>query len=522
MEMCRGFGRRGLSNSVLLALTLLLPMSLTNLCVFATVHDSLLNQSVTTVTAPPVLLQAGTAGTSTIYANSTSALVQVSAATGQNWLTGWSYRQQHNVTAASGAGVGYKLNITISNATGASSGNVCYANGHVRNSDFSDVRVTASDGVTLLSIWNETVYSGTNATIWFKDTDNLTSSGSTVYVYYGNTGAPYVGNGTSTFLFFDDLSSGTLGKYNIQHTGTSGSLSFDTTYGNPTPSIRGSVSGGTASSSTWTIAGNSSSFMPNYYKIDMDVNLTGTAALVDLLTNFQAVNGPFYVFRFDTRSSYYDLIGAYPSGATTTTVLSTTSITSSTGTWLHMSAIRTGANLALYKGGSLHGLGTLEATYTDSTYNYSGGGIAVTTDGATSTDWFDNIVARSYVSPEPAQGAWGTEQSADVLEVINQVAGAWTVSLQVYSSSNIARLSSTFIGFHDGTSSTQIAVSSGSITQSQGASYSLLGGSGSIIFISMSNVVANAAGTSYIYAYLEILTPNTSTFAYYVITFLIN
>jgi hypothetical protein len=500
-------------------LTLFLILGLLSSDVLAATHDSLLNQPSTTIAAPPVILQSGSVGNSTIYTNSTSALVQVSAAATQNWLTGWSYRQQHNITSASGADMGYQFNITISNATGTSNGNVCYANGHVRNSDFSDVRVTASDGITLLSIWNGTVNSGTNATIWFKDTDNLTSTNSTVYVYYGNAGAAYVGNGTNTFLFFDDLSSGTLGKYNIQQTGTGGSLSVDTTLGNPAPSIKGSVSGGNAASSTWTIAGNSSSFMPNNYRVDMDVNLTGTSALVDLLTNFQASNGPFYVFRFDTRSTYYDLIGAYPSGASTTTALNTTSIRSSTATWLHMSAIRTGANLSLYNGGSLQGLGTLEATYTtNQTYQYSGGGIAVTTDGATSTDWFDNIIARSYVSPEPAQGAWGTEQSADVLSVVNQVTAGWNVDLQVYGSSNIARLSSAFIGFHDGTSSTQIVVNSGSITQSQGALYNLPGGSGSTIFISMSNLVANATGTSYLYVYLEVLTPNTSTYLLYPIT----
>jgi prepilin-type processing-associated H-X9-DG protein len=509
-------------------ITLFLITGLFGSDVLAATNYSLLNQPSTTIAAPPVLLQAGTANASTIYANSTSAIVNVaapvsqSAPIGQSWLTGWSYRQQHNITSASGADVGYQFNITISNATGTSNGNVCYADGHVRNSDFSDIRVTASDGITLLSIWNETVNSGTNATIWFKDTDNLTSTNSTVYVYYGNAGAPYVWNGTNTFLFFDDLSSGTLGKYDIQRTGTGGSLSLDTTHGNPAPSIKGSVSGGTAASSTWTIAGNSSSFMPNNYRVDMDVNLTGASALVDLLTNFQAFNGSFYVFRFDSRSSYYDLIGAYPSGAATTTVLNTTSIQSSTGTWLHMSAIRTGANLSLYKGGSLQGLGTLEATYTtNQTYQYSGGGIAVTTDGATSTDWFDNIIARSYVSPEPAQGAWGTEQSATVLNVVNQMTNAWNMDLQVYGSSNIARLSNATISFYDGTSSDQIVVNGGTIVQSQGALYNLLGGSGSTVYVSMSNLLANAAGTSYLYVYLEILTPNTSTFLLYAITFAI-
>lgn len=62
------------SRIVCIVLTLFLITGLFGSDVFATSHDSLLNQPSTTIATPPVLLQAGTAGASTIYANSTSAM----------------------------------------------------------------------------------------------------------------------------------------------------------------------------------------------------------------------------------------------------------------------------------------------------------------------------------------------------------------------------------------------------------------------------------------------------------------
>jgi hypothetical protein len=99
----------------------------------------------------------------------------------------------------------------------------------------------------------------------------------------------------------------------------------------------------------------------------------------------------------------------------------------------------------------------------------------------------------------------------------NQVADAWKVNLKAYSSSNIARISSTTISFHDGTSSDQIIVSNGIITQPEGALYDLAGST--TIYISMSNVQATTSGTSYIYVYLKVLKPNTSTYSLFIITF---
>jgi hypothetical protein len=117
---------------------------------------------------------------------------------------------------------------------------------------------------------------------------------------------------------------------------------------------------------------------------------------------------------------------------------------------------------------------------------------------------------------------WTTETYDHVLKVVNQVADNWTVNLQVYDSFNIDRLSSLNISLHDGASSNQIAVSGGNITKSEGEPYNLPGGVNSTIYISMSNLQAITTGTSYLYVHLKIQVPNTSTYSLYVITFEIN
>jgi hypothetical protein len=97
-----------------------------------------------------------------------------------------------------------------------------------------------------------------------------------------------------------------------------------------------------------------------------------------------------------------------------------------------------------------------------------------------------------------------------VLKVVNQVASNWTVTLEVYSNSNINRLSNCTISFHDGSTSDQIIINGGAVTQSKGPQYTLLGSS--TVYISVGNLQATMSGTSYLYVYLRILPSNTSPF----------
>jgi len=105
-----------------------------------------------------------------------------------------------------------------------------------------------------------------------------------------------------------------------------------------------------------------------------------------------------------------------------------------------------------------------------------------------------------------------------VLRVNNTVTDSWEIRLKKYADSNINRLQNCTIYFHnssDGTSS-QIYIKNGSYNQTEGLWYNL--SSLETIYIALA-VEANSTGVSYVYTYLEIRIPDTTTYAQYSITF---
>jgi hypothetical protein len=116
----------------------------------------------------------------------------------------WHYRKSHTINAASGAGSGYQIKINVHSNSGTDNGADVYLNGKCK-ADFGDIRFVASDQTTLLPYWIESI-SGNVAIVWVKILDNLDSSATTIYLYYGNSGASTTSNGGSTFAFFDDFS----------------------------------------------------------------------------------------------------------------------------------------------------------------------------------------------------------------------------------------------------------------------------------------------------------------------------
>ena len=113
---------------------------------------------------------------------------------------------------------------------------------------------------------------------------------------------------------------------------------------------------------------------------------------------------------------------------------------------------------------------------------------------------------------------WFSDSTYDyVLQVANRVADAWDVSLTVYDNLSVARILNMTISFHDGTTSDQIIVDNGTVTQSEGPLYDLA--ASTTIYISITNLQASASGISYLYVYLKILVPETSTYTLYPIIF---
>ena len=106
-----------------------------------------------------------------------------------------------------------------------------------------------------------------------------------------------------------------------------------------------------------------------------------------------------------------------------------------------------------------------------------------------------------------------------VLRIINQVSESWKIRLRAYSQSNIARLNNCTIYFRNATDGTsgQIYMVSGSYTQQTGSWYDLPG-SPEERYIALT-LDANDSEVSYLYVYMDILVPDKTTYAQYILTF---
>jgi Uncharacterized conserved protein len=114
----------------------------------------------------------------------------------QGWLSGWLYRKPITIdnTANSNTLTDYQVLITLDTQTLINQGKM--------RSDCGDIRFTDSDGETLLNYWIEDGCNSANTKIWVKIPSIPASSTKTIYVYYGNSEATSLSNGTATFIFF--------------------------------------------------------------------------------------------------------------------------------------------------------------------------------------------------------------------------------------------------------------------------------------------------------------------------------
>ena len=127
------------------------------------------------------------------------ALLPVQSLFAQGWLANWPYRSSVTVTNSVAAGLtDYQVQITLNN------GNFDFA---MAKTDGSDIRITMSDGTSIIPFWIENWTQGTTASIWVKVPIIPASGTATLYLYYGNNEATSSSNGTSTFTFFDDFES---------------------------------------------------------------------------------------------------------------------------------------------------------------------------------------------------------------------------------------------------------------------------------------------------------------------------
>jgi len=357
--------------------------------------------------------------TSTNSANINSGYIPITIYNTQNISTPSPFQQDIAICNGNiniGNNFAYLNNVTLFNEINSNGSNVYFTTSYNSNANIDS--------------WYEGrfTYSGVTCDVWWIKLPNgiPANSNITIYMYIGNSSAnyyqqyyPYVGeapylsstygqydNGNYVFLLYNN---GTY-LFPLNNIGGGGSESLTTNAPSPwNYALELSTNElSDADAIAWTTSGinvtsNPSFNLSNSYIAQTLVYITGSSPLMDLLTNVQSItNGHFYVFRFDARGgNYYDTIGYYPVGETYTIFLNYTNIQSSTGVWYMLTAIDNNDYLYLYKNivnsyssYNLAYYGNLEASAEG--VGYIGGGIAVTTDGATSTDYFTMILVRSY------------------------------------------------------------------------------------------------------------------------------
>jgi mannan endo-1,4-beta-mannosidase len=134
-----------------------------------------------------------------------------------SWLDGWEYRKEITV---SNKIEGYQTKITVSQSEDTSDDVDC--NGK-SNDNFSDLRFAASNG-SLVPYWIEEKTDGDDCTVWIKNEYNDT----TLYMYYGNSGASDASNGDNTFpIYFDDWTSDNTGDFSVTTSSNRKKFSYD-------------------------------------------------------------------------------------------------------------------------------------------------------------------------------------------------------------------------------------------------------------------------------------------------------
>jgi hypothetical protein len=125
--------------------------------------------------------------------NASATLTVVSS----SWLgTGWAYRRPVTVSNATGSTLtNFQVHVVLDSS-------FSFANAQ---SNGGDIRFTTSDGVTQIPFWIESWTAGSSASLWAL-APSIPSTGTTLFMYYGNPSVTTAANGNSTFNFFDDFS----------------------------------------------------------------------------------------------------------------------------------------------------------------------------------------------------------------------------------------------------------------------------------------------------------------------------
>jgi hypothetical protein len=357
-------------------------------------------------------------------ANSGTTISQVRAWAGcivtvedQAWLSGWNYRQPHVITGATGAGTGYQKKIIVHSGAGTSSGDDVYLKGHCTSFP-NDITFTASDGTTQLDFWIETP-SGDPATVWVEVSADL-GSNQTIYIYYGKSGQSSLSNGTNTFpLLYCDWEDGSMHLTDLFDNVAEQTTSEVTLGGSYQVTTDGSVKVLDLKIDSGTNKDNSfqtkNSIQDNVaIRVRAKMVQGGTSSNGHSFILFSHANpgtqyqmSPFYY-----NTNQFWRITKRVGGTWTDDGTYSESWASASSGYKILETTKIGSSHTVYKDG------TQIAQYNSSISGASKIAIGVRRyDTYTVECYYDWILVRKFVSPEPANSTWGSEETGGATQI---------------------------------------------------------------------------------------------------------
>lgn len=324
------------------------------------------------------------------------------------WKIGWDYRKSLTFTGSTGgAQTDYVMRVRTYYGSGTDTSDQVYCSSNCE-SDFGDIRFTASDGTTDLSYWLQTYTDGTSATFWVE-VDSIPASPSTsnIYMYYGNSSASTTSSGSDTFLFFDDFSDD-LSQWTIDPQNTDDKVYIYNSAGNPSPSLRHDPDSTQTKNSYFDTRLATSSYTFQDGIIEYELYLAGSARIIHQfgwrVPGVQFGSG--YCWRLQNSAS--DGGHLEFTGLASWATRGTSYPAVSGSTWHSVKEVVSGSNYTGYvNGGSGYSASdstTLGANYLISHVH----GVSLT---SASYALVDNVRTRKYVSPEPTYTSWGSQET---------------------------------------------------------------------------------------------------------------
>ncbi|MFW9804275.1 MAG: DUF2341 domain-containing protein, partial [Candidatus Thorarchaeota archaeon] len=315
----------------------------------------------------------------------------------QGWLSGWEYRKSHTVEGSLGAGTDYQVQVVVHYGSGDDAGEVIYCANQCKPG-FGDIRFTDDDGTTLLDYWNEYVVMSDHAVFWIEISDNLNISQS-IYVYYGNSEANSVSDGSATFMYFDDFENNNFDAWDAVGSTVSiqSSVVRDGSYSAELPG------GGTERHLTQNISQiyNGSFMVHTWANLDYSDNRAGYPVYWYGLTTDEEVHGG------------YSIIGHYTDWSHTSNSVNPVSwpanSTISSDLWYRIEVGFDFQYSRQYAWNNRSFMGDVplkpqlvNANVTTILYLYLAGGY-----DPGRTMWIDNYYVRKWIPSEPTHGGWG-------------------------------------------------------------------------------------------------------------------